>query len=625
MDRNRLPLPAAVAALALLAAGAVAELTGARAGVPAQGREWLLAALCTPLGARIAAHRARNACGWLLLAVGMLAALTVAASAAATGPVAWLRGWVWWPGYGLLVLVVLLFPDGRAASRRWWRVAAAVGLATGAGTVALASLALRAPGLLTGQAVVTGGWDRAVLLATTVVIFAGGLLAVPAAVVRIVRQPAGRRAPLIWSAGNAALFAVALLLDVLADVPDMWVAGALAIPAATTIGVLRYGLYDIGLLVHRSLLYGLLTVAGLAAYGALAAVTAWLLPPAGAPAAVAATAVVLLPLRQALQSRLEQALYGLRSRPYDLVSAIGRRATLVTALESLAVGFRLPYAAVHLADRAEDDRAEDDRAGPEASHGRRRSWPVTSLPLTHRGARVGRLVVQQRAPDEPWSRPERRLLDDLAAHLGPATAAARLAHDLRAARERLEVAGQLRRDLHDGVGPALSGVRMLLRAGRMRTADAAARHTLDELEHGLAEAAGEIRRILDGLRPAALDHGLAPALETAARRPCLPVRVASAGDLDGLPEAVQIAAYRVVDEALTNVARHAGAGQAVVTVSRTTAELRVDVTDDGGGAGFDGGGIGVDSMRRRCRDLGGELRLRTGSSGTVVTATFPLS
>jgi signal transduction histidine kinase len=301
---------------------------------------------------------------------------------------------------------------------------------------------------------------------------------------------------------------------------------------------------------------------------------------------------------------------------------------------------------VHLTDRAEDDRAasdrgeshrgeshrgEDDRAGPEASHGRRRSWPVTCLPLTYRGARVGHLVVQQRAPDEPWSRPERRLLDDLAAHLGPATAAARLAHDLRAARERLEVAGQLRRDLHDGVGPALSGVRMLLRAGRMRTADAAARHTLDELERGLAEAAGEIRRILDGLRPAALDHGLAAALETAARRPRLPVRVAGAGDLDGLPEAVQIAVYRVVDEALTNVARHAGAGQAVVMVSRTPAELRVDVTDDGGGAAFSNGGaagheggIGVDSMRRRCRDLGGELRLRTGASGTVVTATFPL-
>ncbi|MEJ3750278.1 histidine kinase [Actinomycetes bacterium KLBMP 9797] len=475
-------------------------------------------------------------------------------------------------------------------------------------------------------------------------LFVGGVAAVPAAVLRIARTPRARRGPLLWAAGNAALFGAALVAEVLAGLPQAWLAAALAIPVATAVGVVRYGLYDIGLLAHRSLLYGTLTIAGIAGYGGAAALLAWLVPPAGAPVAVAATAVALLPLRQGLQRLLARGLYGSGARPDELLSAIGRAtapgAELASAVTALVTGARLPYAAVWL----------DGEPAPRASHGRRRPWPVTGLRLTYRGDHIGRLVVQRRAPDEGWSTTDRRLLDGLCAQFGPLAAAALLADDLHAARTRLarvreDEAGRLRRDLHDGVGPALSGARMLLLVGRRQAADAGTRRTLDELERGLAGAAAEIRRIVDNLRPPALDDGLAAALETAVRRHTSAglvngldrdahgdsgdghvVRLVCTGDLSSVPEEVRVAAYRVVDEALTNVLRHAHASAATVTVARAAAELRIEVADDGvGGAAARPGGVGLDSMRRRCQDLGGSFRITDRAPGTLLTAIIPLS
>src|SRR5687768_15615794 len=95
--RPGLAWAASVLALGLVAVTLVAEVAGERAGLPAEGRDWLLATICAPLGARIAAHAARNACGWLILGVGLLAAGTVAASISTSEPTVWLRDWLWWP------------------------------------------------------------------------------------------------------------------------------------------------------------------------------------------------------------------------------------------------------------------------------------------------------------------------------------------------------------------------------------------------------------------------------------------------------------------------------------------------------------------------------------------------
>jgi two-component system, NarL family, sensor kinase len=161
---------------------------------------------------------------------------------------------------------------------------------------------------------------------------------------------------------------------------------------------------------------------------------------------------------------------------------------------------------------------------------------------------------------------------------------------------------------------------------------------LTELEGDLADAAVELRRIIDNLRPPALDRGLAAALDTVMRRhrsSGLDVTLSVTGDLGDVPAAVEVATYRVIDEALTNVAKHAHGGRAEVVIARDADQLRVDVDDDGvgpasvpadgtnnGGTGADG--VGVESMRQRCIELGGQLDIQPRSPGTRIAATIPL-
>lgn len=619
----------AAAAMALLA-GAVVELTGSRAGPPPEARDWLFALLCVPLGVRVVTHAPRNACGWLLLAAGSCSAGTVGTSVAAGAAAGWLRDWLWWPSFGLLLLAMLFFPDGRLMSR-WWRpLVTLLVAATGVGTVALAALSLRTPGLLVGAGAGSRQRGPEILLLAAALI---GLLVAAAAtaaavLLRVRRTPPGDRGPLIWAAGNAGVFLVALLLDAVAGLPMVWLGAAVAVPLAVTVGVVRYGLYDISLLMHRSLLYGLLTVAMLAVYAATVAGAVRLVPAFAAPVAAGVAVVVVLPVRQAVQAVLERLLYGHLARPYQLVTSLSRQIgssdspdrVLAAAVTAVGAGLKLPYVSI-----------EFDAPQPATGYGRRRPWPVTTLPLSYQGRPIGSLLVQRRAPDESWSRRERVLLDDLARQLGPSAAAVRLTHDLRDARERLvrgreEELRRLQRDLHDGIGPALSGARMLTRAARTGGTDRV--DLLDTAESNLADAAVELRRIVDGLRPPALDRGLRAALDVVLRRhrgSGTDVLLTVSGDLTRLPAAIEVAAYRVIDEALTNVVRHAGAGTARVTVAREAGWLRLTVDDDGaGGVAPRAGGVGLASMRERCQELGGHLEARDLPRGARIAAALPI-
>ena len=634
--RPRYPVPALLAwavtaaAVGAVLAGAVAELTGSRAGLPAEGRDWLLAVLCVPLGIRVVTHAPRNACGWLLLATGSFAAGTVGTSIAAGGPAGWLRDWLWWPSFGLLLLAVLFFPDGRLISRRWRLLVALLVAAIGVGTVALAALSLRVPGVLLGEAAGTRqhGWEALLLAMALLALLVAAAGTVAAVALRLRRTPAGDRGPLIWAACNGGLLLVALLLDAAEGVPVVWLGATVAVPLAVTVGVVRYGLYDISLLVHRSLLYGLLTVAMLAVYAAAVAFAVRLVPSIAAPVAAGAAVMVLLPVRQGVQALLERLLYGHLARPYQLVTSLSRQIgssdtpdrVLAAAVTAVGEGLKLPYVSI-----------EFDLPRPATVHGRRRPWPVTTLPLSYQGRPIGSLLVQQRAPDEPWLRRERVLLDDLARQLGPSAAAVRLTHDLQDARERLvrrreEALRRLQRDLHDGIGPALSGARMLTRAARTGGPDRV--DLLDDAESNLADAAVELRRIVDGLRPPALDRGLRAALDVVLRRhrgAGAEVVLTVSGDLARLPAAIEVAAYRVIDEALTNVARHANAATAWVTVAREAGRLHLTVDDDGiGGVAPHADGVGLASMRERCQELGGHLIAGALPRGTRIAASIPI-
>jgi signal transduction histidine kinase len=255
------------------------------------------------------------------------------------------------------------------------------------------------------------------------------------------------------------------------------------------------------------------------------------------------------------------------------------------------------------------------------------------LPLERHGELVGVLVVASR---RGFSAADRALLDDLARQAAVAVSAVALTEDLRRSRERIVTAREeerrrLRRDLHDGLGPTLAAI--TLRAG---AAARLAKQRPDLAEESLltiaddAQAAvAEVRRLVHELRPPALDElGLAGALRSQAEKfaPALDVTVDTHGDLSSLPAAVEVAAYRIACEALSNAARHAVAKLATVRLEAADG-LKLEICDDGQGIRADHeAGVGLTSMRERAAELGAHVAVlpRTGG-GTVVSAMFPLT
>jgi signal transduction histidine kinase len=251
---------------------------------------------------------------------------------------------------------------------------------------------------------------------------------------------------------------------------------------------------------------------------------------------------------------------------------------------------------------------------------------------------VGRLVLGARRDE---SRSDARLVADVARHLAAAALAVRRADDLRHSRERIVAAREeerrrLRRDLHDGLGPALAGIDMQLAGARALLASRpdAARAALGDVARDASATVADVRRLVNGLRPPALDDlGLAFAIREQAERLSRPtdghpldVEVTVEGDLRGLPAAVEVAAFRIAQEALVNVARHADATRCSVRLSRNGA-LELVVEDDGGGlATAARAGVGLVSMRERAAELGGTLQVAPRPArGTVVRALLPVN
>jgi two-component system NarL family sensor kinase len=315
------------------------------------------------------------------------------------------------------------------------------------------------------------------------------------------------------------------------------------------------------------------------------------------------------PLRVILRGVVDRLLFG--DRP-DPLRAATRVADSVSddpgiALNAVREALVLPYAAL--------------RSGGEtlASAG----TPVThtrSLPLRLGADGVGELVVGLRAGDLRLDAADEQVLRVVAPLLAQTLR-------LRASREA-SIAGiederrRLRRDLHDGLGPTLTGVAYAADAARnlLGSDPAAADRQLASIRSSTEDAIKEIRRLVDGLRPPALDElGLVAALRQHASGLPLPVTV-SAGDLPGLGAAVEVAAYRIGIEALTNAVRHAGATSAVLTLSVSQNSLTIEVVDDGRTTAAWTPGTGITSMRERAALVGGTLIVGDGR----VLATLPL-
>jgi len=309
---------------------------------------------------------------------------------------------------------------------------------------------------------------------------------------------------------------------------------------------------------------------------------------------------------------------------------------LPALVATVAQALKLPYVALELEGAGAP--AETVAFPPAASA----PAELTALPLLYQGEAVGRLLAAPRAPGEAFSPLDRHLLENIARQAGLAVHAVGLTRELRRARQRSVAAleeerRRLRRDLHDGLGPALASQGLKLAAARqqLRTQPDTAAGLIDSVLTQNEETVKDVRRLVYGLRPPALDErGLAEAIrdyvgQNEAGR--LRVQVSDLpADTPPLPAAVEVAVYRIALEALTNIIRHAQARLAAVQfrLARVgaAAALHVEIEDDGVGLPAAArAGVGLRSMRERTDELGGSLRIEPGSSGgTRVTAILPL-
>jgi two-component system, NarL family, sensor kinase len=253
------------------------------------------------------------------------------------------------------------------------------------------------------------------------------------------------------------------------------------------------------------------------------------------------------------------------------------------------------------------------------------------LPLLFAGEQIGRLLAST-GPDRVLNMAEHRLLAELSRQVASAARAVSLTRDLARSHERLVAASEeerrrLRRDLHDGLGPTLAGVVLGLHRTRQRleTDPAAAQAQLDELARQVQDAVADVRRLVYNLRPPAVDDlGLIGAIEEQAQVMGI---VEVHGVIDGdLPAAVEVAAYRIALEAMTNAVRHGGGHWCRVNLELNGA-LHVIVEDDGlGMPDRFRAGVGLTSMRERASELGGICSItRRDPTGTTVRAVLPLT
>ncbi|HEX2742721.1 MAG TPA: sensor histidine kinase [Rubrobacter sp.] len=432
----------------------------------------------------------------------------------------------------------------------------------------------------------------------------------------------------------------------------------LFIPLSIGVAILRYRLWDIDLIINRTLVYVALTVSIIVFYGLVVSGLGALFRTDDdfviSLIATGLVAVMFAPLRYRLQRNVNRLMYGERDDPYDVLSRLGRRlettlapeAALETVAEVVAQALKLPYAAIEL--------RQGDSYKKVAEYGDL-NGENTVLPLVHQGETVGRLVVAPRSAGEEFSRQDRSLLEDLAWQAGAAAHAALLTTDLRRSRERLVTAREeerrrLRRDLHDGLGPTLGGLTLGLDAARSTLAGdpGTTDELLAELKAQTREAVSDVRRLVHDLRPPALDDlGLVSAIRQQAAKhghlqgdtvagmqgasPMngLAFTVDAPIDLPTLPAAVEVACYRIGQEAITNVSRHARASTCSIRISveENRSELVLEVADDGVGMPESRrAGVGMSSMRERAEELGGTLRIESPAKegGTRVLAWLPL-
>jgi signal transduction histidine kinase len=658
-------VPASRLSLAAWSAAGLVTLVGLATGVLALAAgdavPWkpaLLPVLWSVPGALVAGARGRAGLGWSMLAVAAL----FAGSGLATSWVVHGTGSprldalsVWYVDRLSALIVpaataaLVLLPDGALPSPGWRRpVAGLVGaqvllvavwsLARGPAAGPDATWSGSVAGLANPVGVLPSSWGGAV----------GGLdwalqlpllLAVAAVAVRLRRAPDDVRRRLVVVLLALGVFVVVVVAGravwgragwaPVADAADVLASAFLATVLVAT--VLRRHVDHVVLVVQRAAVLALLGAGVAGAYVVAVGALAWVGPDLsrfGAGVVAAVVALVVEPLRARLQRGVDRLLDGDRRDPFAAVSRLADHAHRplppAGVLDAVA-------RSVATSTRAAGVRVEAFGACVEVGE------PVSSaaamrVPLLSGEVAVGSMSVSPQ-PGRRWRSDEVSLLGELGRHAGLAVDSARLAeevaeHHRAVVGAREEERRLLGRELHDDLGPTVAGLALQLGALRplVRSDPETVVARLARLEETAATALADIRRVAHQLRPPVLDQvGLGSAVLAVAESLGLTV-VEQVVEHDRLPAAVELAAYRIAAEALSNVARHAGSAGVRLEIRQAGGTLLVVVSDEGRGFSVGSAGLGLTTMRERAEELRGTLSVRRGEhGGTVVTAVLPLA
>ena len=632
------------------------------------------------IGALLASRRSRNPIGWIFLGIAIFTGLLGVAQQYLfrnwhihrlpfAAWAAWSHDWVSWLVFpsGLVVLFFLLFPDGHLQSRRWrwfaWFAAAvwAVGFAVNVlqKTIEVAgSPVMRSP--LTAASVDSNnGPTGLVWLAAFGVL----VTAMVGTILRTRLSTGDLRQQLRWLAYATSVIVVGLVVFIvfglfLPTISSVWLNSfyvlgfGVAIPVSCAIAILKHGLYQLDLVISKTVVYGLLaaffTAVYLAVVVGIGAAFGSTRNPFLTVLAAAVIALAFNPVRERARRFANRVVFGERATPYEVLSGFAEHMAGTYEIEDV-----IPRTARMLAEGTGAVRADVWlRVGRELlAEG---SWPSAptiarvsledtasidvpgasrAVAVRHQGELLGAISLQK-GPGDPITPTEEKLLADVASQAGLVLRNVRLIEDLRASRQRLVVAQdeerrKIERNIHDGAQQQLVAMAVKLRmANQLVERDPERSRTLHAgLEGELTDALENLRDLARGIYPPLLaDQGLVAALRSQAGKSAVPVSV----DADGIgrfSQDAEAAVYFCTLEALQNVAKYAQATAATVRLQQQDGDLAFDITDDG--IGFDpaarGYGTGMQGMADRLAALGGELSVRSSpGAGTTVMGRVPV-
>lgn len=635
------------------------------------------------VGAVIASRRPSNPVGWILCGLGVIAGIMSLGNEYARWALiheggrrgggiygAWLQEWIWIPMVLGLAVVGWIFPDGTFLSRRW-RAALFISLGVSLIPIVLNALLPRLtifagfdnPVGVDDPSVQTAANAAIVLVLPTIV---GGVAAASA---RFRRGGLEVRQQLKWLLLSVSLIGVVLAYYVVALIlganpetvgggtfsrlPEyLAITSFLAVPVSIGLGVLKYRLYDIGVVINKAVVYGTIAVFITGVYLVLViaagSLTGYAYNPVLSAIAAAIVALAFQPVRRRAQRLANRAVYGERATPYEVLTNLGARLAGEYASEDvldriasavaggtgadrvvvwLNAGRELRAAAVWPSGATATATAAPAAEGESAEDGMR------TFPVRHQGELLGAIGIHK-PPSDPPTAADVKLVSDLAAQAGLVLRNARLIEDLRASRRRLVTAQdeerrRLERNIHDGAQQQLVALTIKARlAEQMVDRDPAkARDIIVQIGAETTDALETLRDLARGIYPPLLaDKGLVVALEAQARKAAVPVAVGAEG-VGRFDRDVEAGIYFCVLEALNNVAKYADAANVDVRLRRHDGEVIFEVRDDG--IGFDAGsasyGTGLQGMTDRLTALGGALAIRSSpGQGTIVTGSVPL-